>query len=157
CVQSAGHFPRYKSAMSGCRPHYWSPRFAPRNRDNPAKYRADLSASSSFSLCCWRDFFQCWHRLSFIVPELQDAEKILRSVIQCQSCGEIVAEKQEDKGHKHHQPALGWIPSFGSHSHQPHLRGSHKDGQDVDRQSDAHNTEDRDPTHSRNNEQSIRL
>ena len=49
-VQSTAGSPRYKSAASHYRLHSWSPRFARRNRGNLASCRADLSASSSFSL-----------------------------------------------------------------------------------------------------------
>ena len=67
--------------------------FAPRNRGNRAWCPADLSASSSFSFSSRRNFFERRHGLSFVLIKLQDAEKILRGVIQCQSRRKIVAEK----------------------------------------------------------------
>ena len=67
--------------------------FAPRNRGTRALCPADLSASSSFAFCGGSNFFERRHGLSFVLPKLQDAEKILGGVIQCQSRRKIVAEK----------------------------------------------------------------
>ena len=66
---------------------------APRNRGTRAWCPADLSVSSSFSFSGGSNFFERRHGLSFVLPKLQDTEKILRGVIQCQSRRKIVAEK----------------------------------------------------------------
>ena len=95
--------------------------------------RADPSASSSFSFSGRRNFFERRHGLSFVLIKLQDAEKILCSVIQCQSCRKIVADKQKDQRRKHHHPALRGIARLGRHCHEPNLGRSHAERNDVDR------------------------
>src|SRR5438309_2560769 len=95
-VQSNGGFPRCKFAGPDCPLRSATLRFERRSRDNQGWCRAILSASS-FSFSGGHAFFQRRHRLAFVVVKLHDTEKVLLGVLQCQSRGKIVADKQKDQ------------------------------------------------------------
>src|SRR6266404_7023043 len=96
-VQSNGGFPRCKFAGLDYPPRSATPRFQRRSRGNQEWCRVILSASS-FAFSRRHALLQRRYRLSFVIIKLHDTEKVLRGVIQCQSRGEIVADKQKISG-----------------------------------------------------------
>src|SRR5438132_8074811 len=100
-VQSNGGFPRCKFAGPDCPLRSAILRSAPRSRDSQEWCRVILSASS-FPFSGGHTLFERRQRLSFVVVKLHDTEKVLGGVIQCQSRGKIVADKQKDQGREHH-------------------------------------------------------
>ena len=130
--QSSAGFPHCKFGGRDCRLRSVTLRFQRRNRDSQEWCRVTLSASS-FLFSRRHALFQRRHRLSFVVVELHDTEKVLRCVVQSQSRGEIVADEQKDQRREHHHSPLGGVACLWRHRHQPDLTRRHAKRNDVDR------------------------
>jgi hypothetical protein len=67
---------------------------------------------------------------------LQDAEKVLRSVIQGEGSGKIIAKDDKDYGHEHHHPLLGGIATLRRQVGHPKTGRRHDEWKNIDGPSD---------------------